>query len=95
MLDAMYDAEVDDWDHRAGETMLRPSVSQTRATGVVDEDIPRLVQRFIEHVHLKNPVVDVDTLWLCVQRVAEEGIDWTPASCLVVCVPRLQEFESL
>ena len=82
VLDAIYGAESEDSEdgpHLKGQNQ------RSKAAGVVEEDIPRLVQRFVEFVHLKNPVVDVDTLWSYTHQIVEDGIDWSPSSCLVVC----------
>jgi hypothetical protein len=46
-----------------------------------------LVQRFLDLVHIKNPILDPDTLWSYVRHVTEDGFQWDPPSCLVVCLP--------
>jgi hypothetical protein len=74
MLRAIYGAEIEEDDQNTNK----------RSAGIVEGDIPRLVQRFVEFVHLKNPVIDVETLWSYTHHVVEDGIDWSPPSCLVV-----------
>lgn len=86
MLDAIYGAEC-------GVTPV--AIPAARSAGFVDKDIQRLVQRFVEFVHVKNPVVDVETLWSYANQVVEDGIDWTPPSCLVVSTVMLEHFQPL
>jgi hypothetical protein len=74
MLEAIYGTETEENDQSVN----------TRSGGIIEEDIPRLVQRFIEFVHLKNPVVDVETLWFYTHQIVEDGINWSASSCLVV-----------
>lgn len=83
MLDAVYGAERED---AADFSAAKLASAKAKPAGVVEEDIPRLVQRFVEFVHLKNPVVDVDTLWAYTHQIVEDGVDWSPASCLVVSI---------
>lgn len=47
-----------------------------------DERIPYLIDRFLENVHTKNPILDVDSLVEHGQRCAEQGVGWGPWSCL-------------
>ncbi|KAH6621711.1 hypothetical protein C7974DRAFT_397016 [Boeremia exigua] len=52
--------------------------------GVNEECIPKLIKQFLQYVHIKNPVVDMDTIAMYAHTVSEEGIKWDTASCLVI-----------
>lgn len=69
-----------------GPTRLCYSTASTKAKtiGIIEDDIPRLVQRFVDYVHIKNPVLDIEILGFYTQNLMEYGIGWDPASCLVV-----------
>ena len=49
-----------------------------------EDDIESLVDNFIAHVHIKNPILEIETLREQARRVVEEGPGWDGASCLVV-----------
>ena len=49
-----------------------------------ETEIPRLVERFLEFVHIKNPILDAIQLRQDARRIAEDGIDWEPSTCIVV-----------
>ena len=49
-----------------------------------DERIPILVDRFLECVHTKNPILDVDSLLRHGRRAAENGLGWDAHSCLIL-----------
>lgn len=51
-----------------------------------DERIPALVDNFLQNVHTKNPVLDVETLVLRGRLSAERGLGWDAWSCLVLVV---------
>jgi hypothetical protein len=51
-----------------------------------DERIPALVDNFLQNVHTKNPVLDVETLVLRGRLSAEQGLGWDAWSCLVLIV---------
>ena len=55
--------------------------------GFREEDIPKLIDRFLRHVHIKNPILDEEMLRQESDRVVEEGLGWDACSCLVVCNP--------
>ncbi|KAK7408949.1 hypothetical protein QQX98_008893 [Neonectria punicea] len=58
--------------------------TNTTAIGVDEEGILDLVQRFLDLVHIKNPILDVRTLWSYARTVLEDGLKWDAASCLVL-----------
>jgi hypothetical protein len=49
-----------------------------------DERIPTLIDRFLQNVHTKNPLLDVDALVRWGRAAAEHGLGWDAPSCLVL-----------
>jgi hypothetical protein len=88
MIDALFEAEMaeNDSDEEDG-----PSYSKTSAAIFNEDEVLELVQRFLDFVHIKNPVLEPDTIWTYTRRVAEEGPKWDASSCLVVsCLPQIK-----
>lgn len=79
ILNRIFEAEDPSGNRSAHElTGLNPG-------GGIDQDsIPRLVNSFLDYVHNKNPILDVESLLQSAQRVSEEGVGWDAESCLVV-----------
>jgi Fungal Zn(2)-Cys(6) binuclear cluster domain len=48
------------------------------------DTINRLVQNFLNNNHIKNPVLDVQSLWADAREFAESGPQWDARSCLLV-----------
>lgn len=46
----------------------------------------KLIANFIEHVHIKNPILELASLKRMVQHACLEGVGWDPESCLVLLV---------
>lgn len=57
--------------------------------GIQEEDFIPLSQRFLVHVHIKNPILDVAEFSRCVRDASETGLRWDGPSCLVVSHSRL------
>ncbi len=55
----------------------------------VEESLPLLVDRFLENVHTKNPVLDVEELVRQSRLVAVNGLGWDTWSCLVLLASAL------
>ena len=55
--------------------------------GFREEDTPRFIDRFLRHVHIKNPILDEEMLRRKSDRAIEEGLGWDACSCLVVRTP--------
>lgn len=53
-------------------------------TPLEDEQIPALVDRFLQNVHTKNPILDVEALVKHGRRCADQGVGWDARSCLVL-----------
>lgn len=49
-----------------------------------EERIPALIDRFLQNVHTKNPILDVETLVQLGRKAAERGLGWDAQSCLVL-----------
>ena len=49
-----------------------------------EERIPALVDNFLQHVHTKNPVLNVERLVKEGRKAAREGLGWDAWSCLVL-----------
>lgn len=49
-----------------------------------EERIPALVDVFLQNVHTKNPILDVESLVKQARRFASEGLGWDAWSCLVL-----------
>ncbi|CEL06454.1 hypothetical protein ASPCAL09631 [Aspergillus calidoustus] len=65
---------------RHTDTWIVPSGFQSPPT----ENIPALVDRFIQNVHTKNPILDLEALVQSGRRAAEFGLQWDAHSCLVL-----------
>ena len=79
------------------ESELTPDSSLGSDTFVVpggmippqEESIPLLVDRFLENVHTKNPVLDVEQLVKHSRQVSNHGFGWDAWSCLVLLASAL------
>ncbi|KAK5008985.1 hypothetical protein LTR28_003233 [Elasticomyces elasticus] len=49
-----------------------------------DERIPMLIDNFLQNVHTKNPILDVESLVKQGRKCAEQGLGWDAWSCLVL-----------
>lgn len=49
-----------------------------------DERIPSLIDSFLQNVHTKNPVLDVDTLILKGREASTGGLGWDANSCCIL-----------
>ena len=49
-----------------------------------EERIPALIDSFLQNVHIKNPLLDVETLVKHGRTCAERGVGWDGLSCLVL-----------
>ena len=54
-----------------------------------EEQIPFLVDKFLENVHTKNPVLDVEQLVKQSRVIASNGLGWDAWSCLVLLASAL------
>jgi hypothetical protein len=56
----------------------------SRSQGIVEDDIPSYVHRFLTYVHTKNPVIDHNVLLQYAREAAENGLRWDGPTCVVV-----------
>ena len=49
-----------------------------------DEKIPSLIDNFLQNVHTKNPILDVEFLLKHGRKAAEIGLGWDAPSCLLL-----------
>lgn len=80
LLDAFYDPS-DDQKIREGGNSGRK--------GIREDDTPALVEHFLQHVHIKNPILDSAHLISMARTVAEDGFKWDGVSCLVLVASAL------
>ena len=51
---------------------------------IPEERIPALIDKFLQNVHTKNPILDGETLVQLGRLAAERGLGWDAQSCLVL-----------
>lgn len=49
-----------------------------------EQRIPLLVDRFLENVHTKNPILNVENLVKQSREAAQKGLGWNASSCLLL-----------
>lgn len=54
-----------------------------------DERIPQLIDCFLQNIHTKNPILDVEALVRHGRKCAEHGVGWDGLSCLVLLASAL------
>ncbi|KFZ02170.1 hypothetical protein V500_00408 [Pseudogymnoascus sp. VKM F-4518 (FW-2643)] len=74
-----------DNDEQTINDTLRHHSSKARAKyGFQEYEVAGLIQRFIDLVHIKNPILDEGMLKRMANRVVEDGLTWDGSSCLVL-----------
>ncbi|PLB53926.1 hypothetical protein P170DRAFT_504800 [Aspergillus steynii IBT 23096] len=67
-----------------------PGHSERESTVSMDDLQPRLmralVDRFFQYVHVKNPILNERSTRRLFSTFCEEGLDWSPESCLALLV---------
>ncbi|EEY22426.1 C6 zinc finger domain-containing protein [Verticillium alfalfae VaMs.102] len=87
IIDAVFETGIVDSDSEEEDEKESSNLSllnKSRTHGFNEEDVLPLVQRFLDLVHTKNPVLEADTLWSYARRVAEDGLKWDSRSCMVL-----------
>ncbi|EGY17040.1 C6 zinc finger domain-containing protein [Verticillium dahliae VdLs.17] len=87
IIDAVFETGIVDSDSDEEDEKESSNLSllnKSRRHGFNEEDVLPLVQRFLDLVHTKNPVLEADTLWSYARRVAEDGLKWDSRSCMVL-----------
>ncbi|KAF5027830.1 hypothetical protein F66182_57 [Fusarium sp. NRRL 66182] len=87
LTDAVY--ELDAYDEgesngKTGRSSSRLCSSKAQPIGIDEDGIGDLVRRFLDLVHIKNPILDVDMMYAYTQNVIEDGLRWDAPSCLVL-----------
>ncbi|CAI7586107.1 unnamed protein product [Penicillium pancosmium] len=59
-------------------------VSQEGLRPLDDEKIPQLIDNFLQFIHTKNPILDMETLLNFGRKCARDGVGWGSLSCLVL-----------
>lgn len=57
---------------------------QYQGPGIREEHVPQLVDRFLQFVHSKNPILYIEQIREHARRIAEDGFGWDAPSCIVV-----------
>lgn len=58
--------------------------SRHQKPGIREEDVPELVDRFLQFVHSKNPIFHIRQVRDHARMIAEDGFGWDAPSCMVV-----------
>ncbi|KAJ5982891.1 hypothetical protein N7481_004990 [Penicillium waksmanii] len=67
-----------------GLSPLDKLVSHEGLSPLDDEKIPQLIDDFLQFIHTKNPILDMETLVNSGRKCARDGVGWGSLSCLVL-----------
>ncbi|CAO2658431.1 Nn.00g061540.m01.CDS01 [Neocucurbitaria sp. VM-36] len=85
LTNAVFEAEIlEDSSDVELSAIHQRLASKGRGSGIDEDAIPCLVQKFLDLVHTKNPVLDCETILAHARRAAEFGLGWDSPSCLVL-----------
>lgn len=84
LTDPVFESELAGDSHENEEPQIVRTAKRSRAGGIDEDAIPELIQRFLKFAHIKNPVLDIESVLSCARQVSEEGIKWDAMSCMVV-----------
>ena len=70
----------------SGDDRLVREAASSGSKSIRDEDAPLLVEYFLRHVHIKNPILDPNQVVSMAKDVAEDGFKWDGTSCLVLVI---------
>ena len=81
----LYDKDIADPPLHPGSNLERDSYSMLTSLPPLEEErIPILVDAFLQNVHTKNPVLDVESLVLKSRDAATQGLGWDAWSCIIL-----------
>ena len=81
----LYDPEVSDPQiHQCGSDDRDTFTMINSLAPLEDQKIPSLVDNFLQNVHTKNPILDVETLVVKSREAATQGLSWDAWSCLLL-----------
>jgi hypothetical protein len=78
------------WTRSDGNIGRTPSQTGNKGATLLNLDsnvVNELVENFLTNNHVKNPVLDVESLRADAEEFAEIGPQWDEKSCLIVSVP--------
>lgn len=62
---------------------------QSSQYGIREDDFTILCRDFLDHVHVRNPILEPSDLENYAKQLAETGMKWDTKTCLVVCDPSI------
>ncbi|ROW08387.1 hypothetical protein VMCG_03099 [Cytospora schulzeri] len=65
------------------ETEMNGSQQRPQPSAIPEDGFVPLCQKFLQHVHLRNPILDGENLSAYAKHVTEFGLSWDAPSCLV------------
>ncbi|KFY90886.1 hypothetical protein V500_04905 [Pseudogymnoascus sp. VKM F-4518 (FW-2643)] len=77
------DAQGDHHQYHHHRNPLKGGVKRA-SQGINEENVPGLVDRFLQLVHSKNPVLNTRQIREAARHVAEDGVGWDASSCIVL-----------
>lgn len=81
----LYDPEVSDPQIHPRVSAERDNFAMINSLAPLEEErIPSLVDNFLQNVHTKNPVLDVEALVLRSREAATQGLGWDAWSCCLL-----------
>lgn len=86
-VDASFFSPTGRLDFKEVETMrdgLYGANNSMSRQGVNEDDIPRLSKKFLDMIHIRNPILDAAEFNKYVREVSEHGLGWNGRTCLVV-----------
>lgn len=88
LIGSLFSPDPADVGTHASTTASTPAndliTTSSTLTPLNEEQIPSLIDRFLQNVHTKNPILDVEALVKHGRRCADQGVGWDGRSCLVL-----------
>ena len=79
------DPPLDDSEAQCRESLPKKATqSGNIGRGIQEEDFIPLSRRFLNYIHVKNPILDINEFKCMVKGAADDGTRWDAPSCLVV-----------
>lgn len=82
LIDSLPSGSGAQGDHHQRKSLKR--AVKRASQGINEENVPGLVDRFLQLVHSKNPVLNTRQIREAARHVAEDGVGWDASSCIVV-----------
>lgn len=88
LIDTLFDTDSEESHDKCSSQSRNPSQGTAKPSigrpTFREDKVKELMEGFIAHVHIKNPILDVETLRSYGRGVVEDGPGWDGGSCLVV-----------